>query len=146
MRARLEAARAESAALSDRLHEMQTRVEVMGEELERRQDEFVAFLGRLSEAMGVDSLGGESGTLDFLRRLRAKAELVDTLRSVLNGDFSPDLELRKRVACALGVASFSVGDILDRAQVLASVHVKNAEMFRDLVALRAELDELREGE
>lgn len=129
--------------MSDRLAELQTQIEVAQQDLDRRDAAFVNHITRLNEVIGAEC-STEDLTYDAIRRLREKAERMQSIQDVIDGSFEPDAELVRQFACAIGSAKFDVNSLLTRAEMLASVHSRNAEMYRQLAHKQARIAELED--
>lgn len=117
---------------SERLFEMQTTIEVQAEALEKSDRQLMDFVGKLGEIMGGE-VANEEGAIARLEQLRRKADRLDAVAKVLDGNYSPDEAFRLDLACALRRKDADEIGLLLRAAELADVEAKNAELFRQLV-------------
>lgn len=136
----------EADQLADRLHEMQVRVELAQQDLDRRDRQFLEHVQKLADALGLEyEKVTEQVVLDEIRAVRSKGERLDLFYDVASGNFDPDRELLRRVACAVGTAT--VGDVkatLERLGALTAMPGKVANLERELAETKAELMDLRE--
>lgn len=136
-------AESESNDLSDRLHEMQVRVEAAQEDANRVDAEFRQIVGKIAEAIDLGEQQDRSlhGMLSRIGDLRRKAEIVDLFDRVRGGRFDPDKELLRRVACAVGTATVGTVDtVLKRVNALAGMpgQIRGLELERDRLRDRVE--------
>ena len=122
---------------SERLFEMQTTIEVQAEALEKSDRQLMDFVGKLGEIMGGE-VANEEGAIARLEQLRRKADRLDAVAKVLDGNYSPDEAFRRDLACALRRKDADYAGLLLRAAELADVEQKNAELFRQLVEAKRE--------
>ena len=122
---------------SERLFEMQTTIEVQAEALEKSDRQLMDFVGKLGEIMGGE-VANEEGAIARLEQLRRKADRLDAVAKVLDGNYSPDEAFRRDLACALRRKDADHAGLLLRAAELADVEQKNAELFRQLVEAKRE--------
>ena len=118
--------------MSERLHEMQTTVEVQAEALEKSDRQLMDFIGKLNQIIGGE-VANEEGAIARMEQLRRKADRLDAVAKVLDGNYSPDEAFRRDLACALRRKDADHAGLLLRAAELADVEQKNAELFRQLV-------------
>ena len=129
--------------MSTRLHDHQRQIEVMGEALNRKDGELLKFVDKLHENMGGTlKLSCEADALSRLRVIRDQAERYTAIMDVIHGTYDADETLRKRIACALGTASFDVHNIISRAGNLAAAHSRELALKRELADAKAEIEEL----
>lgn len=135
----------ENNKLSDRLFEFQTQIEVMGEALEMAEKRMLRFIDQLHNTMGGASVPTcEAEALDALRFIRGRADKYVAIREVLAGRFDPDQAILRRIACAVGTSQLDIESVIKRAGQLSQVNSKNAELTRDLVRARQEIEELED--
>jgi hypothetical protein len=129
-------------AMSERLFEAQTQIEVMADALEQKDKALLEFVGRLHENMGGDlKLDSEAAALSRLRVIREQAERFTAIMDVVEGRYGADEQLLKRVACALGTSNFSAANVISRASQLAGAHLKVIQLERQVASMQQELDE-----
>ncbi len=137
----------EAADFSKRLREMQTRVELAQEDLNRRDLELQSHFADLADAIGVklEDLTAES-VVEAIRVQRSLAERMRVFRDVMDGNFDPDVELTRRVACALGTSHTDLKSILTRLTDIPQLRRENARLTRenvDVKEMEAQLDDHR---
>lgn len=134
----------EANALGDRLCEMQTRVEVAQADLDRRQLAMEQHLRELAEVSGVHlDECTEEKVMASLRKLRVLAEQMNTIHEVQAGRFSPDNELVRRVACAVGTSSFDLKELLALLGKAAGYRGQVANLSSKLDGKDAQIEALR---
>lgn len=133
--------------LSQRCAEHQTTVEVAIAAMERKDKELMEFIHKLHNTMGGDSVPTcEAEALAQLRVIRGRADKYLAIREVLAGRFNPDEHVLRRIACAVGTSHLDLDSVVERAGQLSQVHVKNAELFRELTEANQRIDELENEE
>lgn len=134
---------AQRDAMSNRLAEFQTQIEVAAQALDKKDIELFHFISRLHNTMGGETQpANESEALDRLRVIRAQADKYLAIRDALAGSLDVDAVLLKRLACAMGTSEIDCEAVIGRANALAKVHVTNGELNRENERLRAEVDRL----
>lgn len=143
VRKQLKEADAMRDAMSERLFEAQTQIEVMGEALNRKDGELLKFVDKLHENMGGTlKLTCEADALSRLRVIRDQAERYTAIMDVIHGTYDADKTMLKRVACALGTADFDVHNIISQAGNLAAAHSRELALKRELEEAKTEIEEL----
>lgn len=142
---RLHDAETENDRLSDRLHEMQTTVEVQAQAMQRDAAELEQHIGRLRDAVGDPKAETEAEVLASIRANRELAERVRLFNDVVQGRFDADVQLRRRLACALGVATFDERELINRAGVLGGFRSRalmvEHELRQQIADLKERLDD-----
>ena len=137
--------REQNEQLSKHCADHQTYVEVAAEALERKDQELMAFIHKLHNTMGGEHVPTcEAEALEALRLIRGRADKYLAIREVLAGKFDPDQAILRRIACSVGTSQLDIDSVVERAGELSNVHVKNAEMFRELVEARRRIEELED--
>lgn len=128
----------ECAQFSRTCRDMQARVETAQEDLDRREAAFARHLESLAKAAGMtESEVTEAQVLNRIAALRELAERVRLFDRVTRGEFSPDDELRRRVACALGMSSRDMKAIVAQLNVVPELRTERERLTRELDAEKA---------
>lgn len=130
----------ELEAMSDRLAEHQTRVEVMSEMLDRSDADLLALIARLQDAAGLERANVEA-LVDGLRSMRYRVDMLERIRDILAGAvIDPGSELLRNLSTAFGMERDANGeDIVQRGMELAEAHTRAAALYRENIELRAQL-------
>lgn len=131
--------------MSERLHEMQVTVEVQSEALTQKDVELMEFVHKLHETMGGEKrLNSEADALARLRELRGNSDTYLAIRAVIRGNYDPDAELLRRLACAVGTSQLDVDSVIRRAAQLSTALTKNAGLQYELRNAKSLIEELEE--
>lgn len=127
-------------AMSARLAEHQTRVEVMSEMLDRSDADLLALIQRLQDAAGLERANVEA-LVDGLRSMRYRVDMLERVRDILAGaSIDPSEELLRNLSTAFGIERGASGeDIVRRGMELAEAHTRAAALYRENIELRAQL-------
>jgi len=143
----LKAEREMNEQLGERLHEMQTTVEVQAEALGRNDQQLMDFIGKLNGIMGGE-VANEEGAIARMTFLRRESARLYAIRAIVNNNYDADTELLAQLAASLRMKVEHPGsdDVLARCEQLADVETKNAELYRLNIEAERELCKMRERE
>lgn len=110
-----------ASRLSDRLGEMQVRLEAANGDQERQYGDYLAHIAKVRELLDVNG----------------EADVYEAIRSLKN----------VRVLASVALAQLDVDDVMAAVQTeadfLAGLHTKNAALYRENLALQQEIEELK---
>ena len=116
---------------SERLFELQTTIEVQAEALGKTDEQLMAFVAKLNGIMGGE-VANEEGAIARLTWLRAEAVKMEAVRDIVNDCYDADGQLLMSLGAALRMKGEyqNSAAVLKRAEQLADVETKNAELYR----------------